>query len=266
MADLRAEVGSAAGALSSGAARAAAAFERRTLDARLVIDDLFQQCQQRHIAELSGVEKEYAISTVRAQRRPVLAEADLRAHARRLARAGRYEASIRAREQARGARAPEIERRREEIDARFDKVRAAKFARHLADLANLNERLKADLARIAKERASAVAQHRRRFVVAARIARKRAVARATAPVVDPDRKVDIAEAIAAEADALVRAAVGTEIGGSDGPRHDASPRTRAILMQSPPRSGRDSRALGSEGSPPTPPLPGPARVGEAPRQ
>jgi hypothetical protein len=226
------------------------------LDTRLAIDDLFAQCQRRHIEELRTIEKEYAISVIRAERRPVRDEIDLRVHSRRLALAGEYKASVEAREQAKGAGRPELARRRAEIDARVHKLHAAQFERHFADLCNLDERLKADLARIETEREDAIAQHRKRFVVAARIVRRKAVARATAPLVDPDRKVEVAEAVAREADALVGAATGLELGRSDSRRHDSSSRSRATLVRrvSPPQS-EPGVQQGSGGSPSVPVLP-----------
>jgi hypothetical protein len=246
--DLTSEIDSAVSLFASDSETIAYAFQRRALDARLAIDDLFEQCKQRQVEELNSIEKEYAISVLRAERRPVRDEIDLREHSRRLALAGEYKASVKAREQAKVAGVPEIARRRAEIDARFEKLRAVKFERHFADLCKLNERLKSDLERIETEREETVAQQQRRFVVAARVARRKAIARATAPLVDPDRKVEAADAVAAEAERLVRAATGIELEVSDNPRHDGS---RASLFRrgnSPRSESGRSRPQVSEGS------------------
>jgi hypothetical protein len=179
-------------------------YRHRVFDVRIATDDAFQECQRRHLEELDAIEKEYAFLVLREERRPVREQIELIAYSRRLALAGEYAQSIEIRQAAKEALKPELARRRAAADARFDKIRQIAFARQKVDLDILNTKLVGDLNQIETDKVAEMERQKRRFIVAIRTLKTRAVTKGMAVALSKERKVEVAAAINGFVDDRVR--------------------------------------------------------------
>jgi hypothetical protein len=190
--------------------------ELQDLQVRMAMDDMFQECQRRHISELDAVEKEYALAVLREERRPAKGRRECEKQARRFAFVRNYQSSIKMREQAKVAEQEELEERRAQVKGHFEKVRQNVCERQKVDLTVLNRKFNDAVVRQKVELGDALKLQEKKFWVALRAVLQKAITAATASADAAEEKLKIAESINTLFSQKV--ADTTRVFGSDSPK------------------------------------------------
>jgi hypothetical protein len=227
------------------------AYEEKVQTARFETDITFQTLQNRHLAELTEIEKDYALSVLRENGRPVKEQAALNLLAQRLARANDFDESIRIREQGKIARELTIEERRAQVDTKFKKVRQVKLDQQRNELRILNTKLKAHLEIIEQERDNALAMEEVKFQVTCLAEQQKQILDASKRTKSEVEKRNIAQTICKFANQKVSALAGLVL-------NKATPTAPPKSTESPKGSRMSTRQVSAVGS-------GPIPVAEAPK-
>ena len=109
---------------------------------RETIDIKFEAIQDRHLEELTEVERNYAFEVYKANERPVKAQLEHFALSKKMAKINNFKEAIAMRELGNQLYQQELENRRKEIQGKYQSIRNVLFEKQKNELLQLNKKLR----------------------------------------------------------------------------------------------------------------------------
>lgn len=125
--------------------------KKQELKIRQAISDQFQEMQNRHVSELVVIEKEYALSCIREENRPIPEYNDLLAQSKQLAYNDDFVGAECLRKRAEEIQAEQLQSRRDVIDNQYSDMRSKALRKQKGELEMLKNKLNSELKRIASD-------------------------------------------------------------------------------------------------------------------
>ncbi|KAK8891164.1 hypothetical protein M9Y10_028370 [Tritrichomonas musculus] len=195
-------------------------------------DTSFKDLRDRHIDELTKMEKEYALEVIRAHRKIVPEQLEQQRRAKELAKANDFEGAVRLRTLAEKIYEQEHIIRRQDIDKKYVSIKNQIFERQKNDLLVLNTKLNDALERNQQLVDNELKKQERLFIVSILAAKQKCIISMTSSIQVPEVKKTLSEKFDKFANDKTEEVTGYNIGQKEPPSPSKTPKSQSKQLSS----------------------------------